>query len=169
MPTSAGLWACWCCNCTTDQQKPGRKSTVQCFSCCFSVALCGYIWTQSKYTLYCLEDTVWLVHILIFSHLVVLFIINNVFYRHYYFSVCVSVSLSVTQLPSILLHVCARSLFLPPAVCKSILEPVTKEILLEYVDRCSQAVQAQNRKHPPDPDSELMPPPPPKRPNRAIP
>ncbi|XP_070781922.1 mRNA-capping enzyme isoform X2 [Enoplosus armatus] len=53
------------------------------------------------------------------------------------------------------------------AVCKSIQEPVTKEILLEYVDRCAQAVQ--NRKHPPDPDSELMPPPPPKRPNRAIP
>uniref|UniRef100_A0A8D0D830 mRNA-capping enzyme n=1 Tax=Sander lucioperca TaxID=283035 RepID=A0A8D0D830_SANLU len=55
------------------------------------------------------------------------------------------------------------------AVCKSIQEPVTKEILLEYVDRCAQGVQAQNRKHPPDPDSELMPPPPPKRPNRAIP
>ncbi|KAM9704186.1 mRNA-capping enzyme [Menidia menidia] len=52
------------------------------------------------------------------------------------------------------------------AVCKSIQEPVTKEILLEYVDRCAQAVQAQNRKRP---DSELMPPPPPKRPNRAIP
>uniref|UniRef100_A0A672GMF3 mRNA-capping enzyme n=1 Tax=Salarias fasciatus TaxID=181472 RepID=A0A672GMF3_SALFA len=55
------------------------------------------------------------------------------------------------------------------AVCKSIKEPVTKEILLEFVDRCTQGVQAQNRKHPPDPDSELMPPPPPKRPNRAIP
>ncbi|XP_053192941.1 mRNA-capping enzyme [Scomber japonicus] len=55
------------------------------------------------------------------------------------------------------------------AVCKSIQEPVTKEILLEYVDRCSQAVQAQNRKQAADPDSELMPPPPPKRPNRAIP
>ncbi|XP_075940884.1 mRNA-capping enzyme [Anarhichas minor] len=55
------------------------------------------------------------------------------------------------------------------AVCKSIQEPVTKEILLEYVDRCSQGVQAQNRKHPPDPDAELMPPPPPKRPNRAVP
>eukprot|EP00064_Thunnus_orientalis_P003978 superscaffoldBa00000347_g3989 len=55
------------------------------------------------------------------------------------------------------------------AVCKSIQEPVTKEILLEYVDRCSQGVQAQNRKQPADPDSELMPPPPPKRPNRAIP
>uniref|UniRef100_G3P095 mRNA-capping enzyme n=1 Tax=Gasterosteus aculeatus aculeatus TaxID=481459 RepID=G3P095_GASAC len=55
------------------------------------------------------------------------------------------------------------------AVCKSIQEPVTKDILLEYVDRCAQGVQAQNRKHPPDPDSELMPPPPPKRPNRAVP
>ncbi|XP_033991535.1 mRNA-capping enzyme [Trematomus bernacchii] len=54
-------------------------------------------------------------------------------------------------------------------VCKSITEPVTKDILLEFVDRYSQAVQAQNRKHPPDADSELMPPPPPKRANRAIP
>ncbi|XP_057678351.1 mRNA-capping enzyme isoform X2 [Corythoichthys intestinalis] len=52
------------------------------------------------------------------------------------------------------------------AVCKSIQEPVTKEILLQYVDRCPQAVQA--RKHQTDPDSELMPPPPPKRPNRSI-
>uniref|UniRef100_UPI0037E8D94D mRNA-capping enzyme n=1 Tax=Semicossyphus pulcher TaxID=241346 RepID=UPI0037E8D94D len=55
------------------------------------------------------------------------------------------------------------------AVCKSIQEPVTKEILLEYVDRCTQAVQAQNRKRAADPDSELMPPPPPKRPNRSLP
>ncbi|KAM9778988.1 mRNA-capping enzyme isoform X2 [Syngnathus typhle] len=54
------------------------------------------------------------------------------------------------------------------AVCKSIQEPVTKKILLEYVDRCPQAVQAQTRKHQTDPDSELMPPPPPKRPNRSI-
>ncbi|XP_039637283.1 mRNA-capping enzyme [Perca fluviatilis] len=73
--------------------------------------------------------------------------------------------MKVRKLPYILL----RLLFLSPAVCKSIQEPVTKEILLEYVDRCAQGVQAQNRKHPPDPDSELMPPPPPKRPNRAIP
>ncbi|CAB1454706.1 unnamed protein product [Pleuronectes platessa] len=55
------------------------------------------------------------------------------------------------------------------AVCNSIKEPVTKELLLECVDRCTQGLQAQNRKHPPDPDAELMPPPPPKRPNRAIP
>ncbi|XP_034436023.1 mRNA-capping enzyme isoform X3 [Hippoglossus hippoglossus] len=55
------------------------------------------------------------------------------------------------------------------AVCNSIKEPVTKDVLLEYVDRCTQGLQAQNRKHPPDPDAELMPPPPPKRPNRAIP
>ncbi|XP_068199269.1 mRNA-capping enzyme [Antennarius striatus] len=48
------------------------------------------------------------------------------------------------------------------AVCKSILEPVTKEILLQHIDRCAGG--AQSRKHPPDPDSELMPPPPPKRP-----
>ncbi|CAI5684092.1 unnamed protein product [Oreochromis niloticus] len=55
------------------------------------------------------------------------------------------------------------------AVCQSIREPVTKEILFEYLDRCAQGAQSQNRKNPRDPDSELMPPPPPKRPNRAIP
>lgn len=59
--------------------------------------------------------------------------------------------------------------FFCPAVCQSIREPVTKEILLEYLDRCAQGAQSQNRKNPRDPDSELMPPPPPKRPNRAIP
>ncbi|XP_078799034.1 mRNA-capping enzyme isoform X2 [Oryzias latipes] len=53
------------------------------------------------------------------------------------------------------------------AVCKSIQEPVTKAILLEYVDRCAQG--AQNHKRPSDPDSQLMPPPPPKRSNRDIP
>ncbi|MBN3301780.1 MCE1 enzyme, partial [Amia calva] len=55
------------------------------------------------------------------------------------------------------------------AVCQSIQNPVTKEILLEFIDRCSLGAQGQTRKRPPDPDSELMPPPPPKRPNRAIP
>lgn len=56
------------------------------------------------------------------------------------------------------------------AVCKSIQEPVTKEILFEYLDRCAQAGPQPNKRHaPPDPDSALMPPPPPKRPNRAIP
>lgn len=56
------------------------------------------------------------------------------------------------------------------AVCKSIQEPVTKEILFEYLDRsCAQGGQQQNKRHAPDPDSALMPPPPPKRPNRAIP
>ncbi|KAF6732248.1 mRNA-capping enzyme [Oryzias melastigma] len=53
------------------------------------------------------------------------------------------------------------------AVCKSIQEPVTKEILLEYLDRCAQG--AQNHRRPSDPDSQLMPPPPPKRPNRDAP
>nr|XP_006626214.1 PREDICTED: mRNA-capping enzyme [Lepisosteus oculatus] len=55
------------------------------------------------------------------------------------------------------------------AVCQSIQNPVTKEILLEFIDRCALGAQGQTRKHPPDPDSALMPPPPPKRPHRAIP
>nr|XP_015803017.2 mRNA-capping enzyme isoform X1 [Nothobranchius furzeri] len=54
------------------------------------------------------------------------------------------------------------------AVCKSIQEPVTKEILLEFLDRCAQGANAQNKKRPPDPDAQLMPPPPPKRPNWAV-
>ncbi|XP_068609681.1 mRNA-capping enzyme isoform X2 [Brachionichthys hirsutus] len=62
-----------------------------------------------------------------------------------------------------------NSYFTAIAVCKSILEPVTKELLLLHVDRCSRGVQALTQKHPRDPDSELMPPPPPKRPDRAIP
>uniref|UniRef100_A0A8C9TD69 mRNA-capping enzyme n=1 Tax=Scleropages formosus TaxID=113540 RepID=A0A8C9TD69_SCLFO len=53
------------------------------------------------------------------------------------------------------------------AVCNSIQQPVTKEVLFEFLDRLG--TQGQPRKHPADPDSELMPPPPPKRPNRAIP
>ncbi|KAJ0061025.1 hypothetical protein NL108_004739 [Boleophthalmus pectinirostris] len=56
------------------------------------------------------------------------------------------------------------------AVCKSIQEPVTKEILFEFLDRCcAQSGPPQNKRHPSDPDAALMPPPPPKRPNRAIP
>lgn len=56
------------------------------------------------------------------------------------------------------------------AVCKSIQEPVTKEILYEFLDRsCAQGGPQHNKRHAPDPDSALMPPPPPKRPNRAIP
>ncbi|XP_061843230.1 mRNA-capping enzyme [Nerophis lumbriciformis] len=54
------------------------------------------------------------------------------------------------------------------AVCKSIQEPVTKDILLEFVDRCSPAPSTQTRKHQKDADTELMPPPPPKKPNRSI-
>ncbi|CAM4694703.1 unnamed protein product [Leuciscus chuanchicus] len=50
------------------------------------------------------------------------------------------------------------------AVCNSIQHPVTKEILFEFLDRCAQM---QSRKHPAD--SELMPPPPPKRANHSIP
>ncbi|XP_036269252.1 mRNA-capping enzyme isoform X6 [Pipistrellus kuhlii] len=49
------------------------------------------------------------------------------------------------------------------AVCNSISNPVTKEILFEFIDRCA-ASQGQKRKHHLDPDTELMPPPPPKRP-----
>ncbi|KAM8954080.1 mRNA-capping enzyme [Pelodytes ibericus] len=47
------------------------------------------------------------------------------------------------------------------AVCNSIKNPVTKEILFEFIDRCTAA---QNRRNPLDPDAELMPPPPPKMP-----
>ncbi|XP_027032874.1 mRNA-capping enzyme isoform X1 [Tachysurus fulvidraco] len=49
------------------------------------------------------------------------------------------------------------------AVCNSIKFPVTKESLLEFLDRC-----AQSRKHHSDPDAQLMPPPPPKRPNHGF-
>ncbi|KAH0521675.1 mRNA-capping enzyme [Microtus ochrogaster] len=49
------------------------------------------------------------------------------------------------------------------AVCNSISNPVTKEMLFEFIDRCAAAVQGQKRKYPLDPDTELMPPPPPKR------
>ncbi|KAM4694089.1 mRNA-capping enzyme [Discoglossus pictus] len=50
------------------------------------------------------------------------------------------------------------------AVCNSIQNPVTKEILFEFIDRYTAATQGQNRRNPLDPDAELMPPPPPKRP-----
>uniref|UniRef100_A0A8C7D3H2 mRNA-capping enzyme n=1 Tax=Oncorhynchus kisutch TaxID=8019 RepID=A0A8C7D3H2_ONCKI len=55
------------------------------------------------------------------------------------------------------------------AVCNSIKYPVTKENLYEFLDRCALGAQGQNRKRPSDPDTELMPPPAPKRPNRAAP
>nr|XP_020021665.1 mRNA-capping enzyme-like [Castor canadensis] len=51
------------------------------------------------------------------------------------------------------------------AVCNSISNPVTKEMLFEFIDRCATASQGQKRKHHLDPDTELMPPPPPKRPH----
>uniref|UniRef100_A0A6I8RUA9 mRNA-capping enzyme n=1 Tax=Xenopus tropicalis TaxID=8364 RepID=A0A6I8RUA9_XENTR len=50
------------------------------------------------------------------------------------------------------------------AVCNSIRNPVTKEILFELIDRCTAGIQRQSRKNPLDPDAELMPPPPPKIP-----
>uniref|UniRef100_A0A8C6RTK9 mRNA-capping enzyme n=1 Tax=Nannospalax galili TaxID=1026970 RepID=A0A8C6RTK9_NANGA len=50
------------------------------------------------------------------------------------------------------------------AVCNSISNPVTKEMLFEFIDRCATAAQGQKRKRSLDPDTELMPPPPPKRP-----
>ena len=49
------------------------------------------------------------------------------------------------------------------AVCNSISNPVTKEMLFEFIDRCAAAAQGQKRKDPLDPDTELMAPPPPKR------
>jgi len=57
-----------------------------------------------------------------------------------------------------------RTCSLFPAVCNSIQNPVTKEMLFEFIDRCAAASQGQTRKHHLDPDTELMPPPPPKRP-----
>ncbi|XP_073483022.1 mRNA-capping enzyme [Aquarana catesbeiana] len=48
------------------------------------------------------------------------------------------------------------------AVCNSIQNPVTKEMLFELIDRHTGAIQGQIRKQPLDPDAELMPPPPPK-------
>ncbi|XP_074919943.1 mRNA-capping enzyme isoform X3 [Chelonoidis abingdonii] len=50
------------------------------------------------------------------------------------------------------------------AVCNSIQNPVTKEMLFEFIGRCTAASQGQMQKHHLDPDAELMPPPPPKRP-----
>ncbi|XP_023567650.1 mRNA-capping enzyme isoform X2 [Octodon degus] len=50
------------------------------------------------------------------------------------------------------------------AVCNSISNPVTKEMLFEFIDRRAVASQGQKRKHHLDPDTELMPPPPPKMP-----
>ncbi|XP_018409864.1 PREDICTED: mRNA-capping enzyme isoform X2 [Nanorana parkeri] len=48
------------------------------------------------------------------------------------------------------------------AVCNSIQNPVTKEMLFELIDRLTGVTQGQIRKHSMDPDAELMPPPPPK-------
>ncbi|KAM9420564.1 mRNA-capping enzyme-like [Salvelinus alpinus] len=39
----------------------------------------------------------------------------------------------------------------------------------EFLDRCALGAHRQNRKHPHDPDTELMPRTAPKRPNRAAP
>ncbi|XP_048350587.1 mRNA-capping enzyme isoform X1 [Sphaerodactylus townsendi] len=50
------------------------------------------------------------------------------------------------------------------AVCNSIRHPVTKEILFEFIEKCTTAPAGQAHKRPLDPDTELMPPPPPKRP-----
>ncbi|KAM4772229.1 mRNA-capping enzyme [Rhinophrynus dorsalis] len=50
------------------------------------------------------------------------------------------------------------------AVCNSIQNPVTKELLFELIDKCTAAIHRQNRRNPLDPDAELMPPPPPKIP-----
>ncbi|KAG8124047.1 hypothetical protein E2320_019350, partial [Naja naja] len=50
------------------------------------------------------------------------------------------------------------------AVCNSIQHPVTKEFLFEFIQKCMAVTPGQPRKHHLDPDTELMPPPPPKRP-----
>ncbi|GCB74731.1 hypothetical protein scyTo_0003822 [Scyliorhinus torazame] len=53
------------------------------------------------------------------------------------------------------------------AVCGSIKNPVTKEFLFEFIERNQIQSQREPRKKSLDMDSELMPPPPPKRPNHA--
>ncbi|XP_062896437.1 mRNA-capping enzyme [Mobula hypostoma] len=53
------------------------------------------------------------------------------------------------------------------AVCNSITNPVTKEFLFEFIER-NQMAERESRKRSLDMDSELMPPPPPKRPNFAL-
>ncbi|KAJ3606426.1 hypothetical protein NHX12_025947 [Muraenolepis orangiensis] len=60
------------------------------------------------------------------------------------------------------------------AVCNSIQHPVTKDILLEFVDRSAPGLQqqqqhAQKRNRPPDTDAKLMPPPTAKRTKHATP
>ncbi|XP_019393282.1 PREDICTED: mRNA-capping enzyme isoform X4 [Crocodylus porosus] len=50
------------------------------------------------------------------------------------------------------------------AICNSIQNPVTKEMLFEITERCTASSQGQTRNHHLDPDTELMPPPPPKKP-----
>ncbi|XP_048452683.1 mRNA-capping enzyme [Rhincodon typus] len=54
------------------------------------------------------------------------------------------------------------------AVCGSINNPVTKEFLFEFIERNQMQSQREPRKRSLDMDSELMPPPPPKRPNHAL-
>ncbi|XP_048387730.1 mRNA-capping enzyme isoform X1 [Stegostoma tigrinum] len=54
------------------------------------------------------------------------------------------------------------------AVCGSINNPVTKEFLFEFIERSQMQSQREPRKRSLDMDSELMPPPPPKRPNHAL-
>ncbi|XP_041043142.1 mRNA-capping enzyme isoform X8 [Carcharodon carcharias] len=54
------------------------------------------------------------------------------------------------------------------AVCGSITNPVTKEFLFEFIERNQMQSQREPRKKSLDMDSELMPPPPPKRPNHAL-
>jgi mRNA-capping enzyme len=49
------------------------------------------------------------------------------------------------------------------AVCNTISNPLTKEMLFEFIDRCAAAAQQQKRKYPLDPDMELIAHPPPKR------
>lgn len=54
------------------------------------------------------------------------------------------------------------------AVCNSIKNPVTKDYLFEFIERNQMLSQRETRKKSLDMDSELMPPPPPKRPNHAL-
>ncbi|XP_043922911.1 mRNA-capping enzyme [Protopterus annectens] len=55
------------------------------------------------------------------------------------------------------------------AVCSSISNPVTKEFLFDFIDKCTAMSHSEKRKPGPEADTMLMPPPPFKRQNHSMP